>query len=336
MSSLSKQIVAGLVDNSKSAMYSAIEIHNKPIFPYRYEVCAILVINSWELILKAFISINYPEIKILDKNGLSKPFDDCNDFALSKIGTDFKTAHTNLNLLYEYRCRIMHFYEDRIDVLLFSLLSKNVILYYEFLLKHFGTDVSKETNLYLMPIGFKRPISPIDFITNTSVLEKSSESVQVFVKSVVDSAYALDHEGIDDSVLVTFKMSVINENRVKNADIIAAITKNRTEASINVEAVLGAINLTNEDGAKTIKIDEDSLYDTVYTETYADVVRNSKSIFSNFSLNAKFHQFFKRLKGNPNFHKVRFLDVKKRAGGGKDYYTKKVYEELATHYDAKD
>jgi hypothetical protein len=216
--------IKGLINNSKSAIYAAIEVHNKPIFPYRYEVCSILVVNGWELILKAYMVIKYPEIKIIDKNGLSKPFDDCIDFVLSKIGKEFRTAYENLKMIYEYRCRTIHFYEDRIDVILFSLLSKNVILYYEFMLKYFDIDVSKETNLHLMPIGFKRPVSPIDFISNSSELDQSSTHVQGFVKSLVESIHAMDKEGIEDSILMTYKMSVINENRVKNADIIAAIS----------------------------------------------------------------------------------------------------------------
>lgn len=32
-----------LIENSKSAIIAAIEIHNKPIFSYRYEVCSILI-----------------------------------------------------------------------------------------------------------------------------------------------------------------------------------------------------------------------------------------------------------------------------------------------------
>jgi hypothetical protein len=41
-----------LVENSISAMFGAIEIHNKPIFSYRYETSVILFINARELLLK--------------------------------------------------------------------------------------------------------------------------------------------------------------------------------------------------------------------------------------------------------------------------------------------
>src|SRR5688572_22226725 len=55
-----------LLGNSVSAMLAAIEIYNKPRFPYRDEVVVVLLINAWELMLKALVSksgnsIYYPK-----------------------------------------------------------------------------------------------------------------------------------------------------------------------------------------------------------------------------------------------------------------------------------
>lgn len=44
-----------LLDKSIDSMLSAIEIYNKPNFNYREETFAILAINAWELLLKAYI-----------------------------------------------------------------------------------------------------------------------------------------------------------------------------------------------------------------------------------------------------------------------------------------
>ena len=46
------------VEKSVGAALSAIEIYNKPDFKYREETFAILMINSWELLLKAKIRLN--------------------------------------------------------------------------------------------------------------------------------------------------------------------------------------------------------------------------------------------------------------------------------------
>jgi len=45
-----------LLRNSKAAMIAAVEIYNKPRFDYREECFTILLLNAWELILKAFLS----------------------------------------------------------------------------------------------------------------------------------------------------------------------------------------------------------------------------------------------------------------------------------------
>jgi len=42
-----------LLNRAESAMLGAIELYNKPGFPYRMETFAILAINAWELLLKA-------------------------------------------------------------------------------------------------------------------------------------------------------------------------------------------------------------------------------------------------------------------------------------------
>ncbi|MGG5823641.1 DUF3644 domain-containing protein [Falsiroseomonas sp. HW251] len=44
-----------LVDKAVSACLAAVEIYNKPLFPHREEVFAIMMINAWELLLKARI-----------------------------------------------------------------------------------------------------------------------------------------------------------------------------------------------------------------------------------------------------------------------------------------
>lgn len=53
--SKSNSLYLSLIDKSLNSMLSAIELYNKPNFSYREEVFAILSVNAWELLLKAFI-----------------------------------------------------------------------------------------------------------------------------------------------------------------------------------------------------------------------------------------------------------------------------------------
>ena len=63
-----KNVVYSLLNASKSAIFSAVEIHNKPQFLYRYPTVSMLIINAWELLLKAYIYTNiYPMPKYTKK-----------------------------------------------------------------------------------------------------------------------------------------------------------------------------------------------------------------------------------------------------------------------------
>lgn len=325
-------ITESLVDNSKSAIIGCIELHNKPIFSYRYEVCTILAINEWELLLKAFIAENYPDVKLIKKDNSSKPFDECVSFVSSQLGKDFRATEENLLNLYEYRCHIIHFYKDSIEAILYSLLHKSILFYNDFLRTHFNIDLSEETNLILLPIGFKPFASPIDFLKKESSLSTSSYAVNKFIENIIKSTQELNSEGIEEPIITGFNVAVINENRIKNADIIVGITKKESDSSLTVKNIISSINITNDESAKKIRIEEETLFNTIYTLSYQDVVKKSREIFSDFLQNAKFNRIMKSIKGNPTFHRKRFLDVTKQEGSGKDYYSSKIFDELSNHY----
>ena len=48
-----KSTVDAILEKSIACAVSAIEIYNKPDFKYREETFSILMINAWELVLKA-------------------------------------------------------------------------------------------------------------------------------------------------------------------------------------------------------------------------------------------------------------------------------------------
>lgn len=327
-------IKESLLENSKSAIIAGIEIHNKPIFSYRYEIASILIINAWELILKAYIAEYKPEVRIIRKDGTTKPFEECLSFVSSEIGNSFRTTEENLNKIYEFRCNVIHFYKDNFDAILYSLLHKSVYFYNDFLKKYFNNDLSEETNLILLPIGFKPFVSPIDFLNKESILKESSNAVQTFIKSIINSTEKLNEEGIEESILTGFNVAVVNENRVKNADIIAAITKDSSKASIYVNKIIDG-KISNDDDAQKISIEEESLFKTVYTLKYNQVTLKCRQIYSDFKQGAKFNKIMKSIKDNPEIHRKRYLDIVNKTGAGQDFYSNKIFEELNKNYTLK-
>lgn len=330
-----KPLSESLLENSKSAIMSCVELHNKPTFNYRYEICTMLCINGWELLLKAYINEDFPSVRLILKDGTTKPFEECVKFVSSQKGTSFRTTEENLMRLYDFRNNIIHFYKENIGVILYSLIHKSILLYNSFLKENFNIDLADETNLYLLPIGFKPFTNPVDFLRNDSDLSKSSNAVTTFIKSIVDSTTLLESEGVDEAILTGFSVAVVNENRIKNADIIVGITKDKNEAKVLISNDLGMYNITNDAAAKKIQIEEESLFKTIYVLSYYQVRNKCHEIFSDFKQNAKFNKIMKSLKDNPTFHKKRYLDFVNKTGVGQDWYTHAIFEELKKNYTLK-
>ena len=85
-----------------------------------------------------------------------------------------------------------------------------------------------------------------------------------------------------------------------------------------------------------MKIDEESVFKIIYVLSYHDVIINCKKLYSDFKQNANFNRIMKSIKGKPEYHRVRYLDINKKTGTGKDYYTQAIFEELKKHYTVKE
>ena len=324
---------SALLRNSKSAMFAAVEIHNKPIFPYRYEVCTLLVVNAWELALKAYIVGKMRSVKLVRDDGTTKPFPECVACVASDVGKPFEPTRHNLEILYEYRNKVAHFYPDDLDVVVLGLLKCTVLFFTEFIETHFGEKIYEEANLILLPIGFTKPVSPLDFISHRSAAKDCSEEVRAFLRMITKSSEELQAQGIDDSVVVNYSMALFNESRIKNSDLIAAITSSAPkEGILVVHNVITRANFTTDPSAKQFRLSEESIFSTIFNQTYGDVLATSRKMFSDFSQNSRFNRIMQELKKDPNLRKRQPLDPKSPDGYGKDFYHKRIYDELAKHY----
>ena len=314
-------------------MFSAIEIHNKPIFKYRYEVCTLLVINAWELALKAYIAREIKSVKLFKKNGATKPFTECVECVASHLGKPFAPVKSNLEILYAYRNNVAHFYRENLDILVLGLLKASVLFFSSFIEEHFGQSLHEEANLILLPIGFSSPVSPLDFISTRSAAKHCSQEVKSFLRSIKKSSEALEQQGITDSIIVNFSIALVNESRIKNADLTAAINNAVPQGNlIAVQNIISAANLTNDASAKLVRLSEESVYGNLFTETYNDVARTAREKFEDFIQNDKFNGIMRDLKKNQNLTRTRLLNPKNPNGASQKFYSKQIYTELAKHY----
>ena len=325
-----------LLRSANAALLAAIEIHNKPIFPYRYEISVLLAINAWELLLKAYLWKFRKRVKLFRKDGTTKDFPECVGCVGSCLGLRFEATKENLKLLYDYRNKAAHFFWETLDPILFSLLKANVMFYADFAEQHFGINLSPNQGFMLLPIGLGKPFSPVDFLSDTSSLQTASNEVRDFIKAIVDSSQRLLDAGIQESVLVEYKMNLTNENRVKNADVIAGINNSiPNTATLAVRNVLNEYRPSQNPDAREVRIVEESMFEDYYTQEFADILEKARGRFVDFKQNDKFNRLMAGLKGNPEFHKVRLLNPKKPKSGRKDWYSERTLQELAKHYSEK-
>ena len=326
---------AALLENAKAAILAAVEVHNKPIFPYRYEVCTILVINAWELALKAYIARELASVKLVREDGTAKPFPECLACVSSVLGRPFEATKCNLEVVYEYRNKVVHFYHEDMDVVVLGLLKASVLFFVEFLEEQFWQRLDEQVNLVLLPIGFAKPTSPLDFVSNRSAARDSSEEVKTFLQSIGKRAEALIAQGIDDSIIVNYSLALVNESRIKNADLIAAINNAVPQANvIAIHNIVSSGTVTFNASAKQIRIAEESVFGSIFTETYGDVLRTARRKFGDFLQNSRFNRIMAELKKDPSIRRTRLLNPKNPSGGGKDFYHRRIYDELAKHYTA--
>jgi hypothetical protein len=328
-----RKLAKALKANARSAMFAAIEIHNKPLFQYRYEVCTLLMVNAWELALKSFIAQKLKSVRLIKKDKATKPFPECLACVASHLGKDFETSKQNLEILYEYRNKVAHLYATELEVVILGLLKSTVLLFSSFMEKHLKVKLHEADNLILLPIGFRKPTSPLDFLSNQSAAKGSSDEVKAFLLSIKRRSEQLQRQGEEDSIIVNYSMAIFSESRIKNADLTAAINNATAQENvISVQTIISPASLTNDPSAKQVRILEDSIFETIFNLTYFDVVHAAKNQFSDFIQNRHFNDIMRELKKNANFARNRLLNPRNPEGTRQTFYSRAVMEELAKHY----
>lgn len=323
-----------LVKNGCAALMAAIEIHNKPVFDYRYEVCTLLVINAWELVVKALIYQKWKNIKLEDE-GNPRPFKKClNDVAAHLTGEDarsFLVVKENLENLYKYRNSVAHFHSEELDVILFSLLRASVIDFAAFVRTHFNREVCGGPTV-ILPIHVSGDFNPIEFLVKRPSESGASNEVHDFINGLFESCERLQAAGINDSIFSTWTMGILSAKKAANADVLAARTNTAPDATpINLLNTLGdEIKISDSPSATLVRMTDEEFF-KIYSENYEAVCNTASEMFDDFKANSRFHAIKEKLKGNPNFHEIRWLGPEGK-GQKKDWYTKAIYGELAKHY----
>ena len=320
-----KSVTKLLLDSSEAALFAGIEIHNKPHIAYRYPTSVILLINAWELVLKAYVYKYIGRKKIYEngKDGHTISFTKALIITKDHINTgkqnkSFPAVYENLMLLNDYRSANVHFYENCLDPVVFMLVSKAVLNYDEFVKKYFKKDITRNDNLIILPVGFKLPFDPVEYLK-----QDYGKAHNDFVNTVVQTVRSLADEGIKVNIVIGFDVYTASQKKIENADLIAAIDQENGTVALTKE-----VRVTDDPKAPAIRL-EPALLPLTYYDLRDKVTEKRPDIkFSN-----SFNTAMRRVKQDKKLCQTNYLDPKRKTGGKKEFYAEAAVDAVIQFYD---
>jgi hypothetical protein len=220
-----------LTDNSLSAVLAAIEAYNKPRMTYRDEITVMLVVNAWELALKATLRKQNKSIFYSKKRGQpyrSIALDDClgriTAMNLWPAGIDGPAVMANIKALAEYRDRAIHLYNAQgLGAVIYPFLQQNVLNYRDFMLAKFNKDLADTITWQLLPLGATAPADAVQFMRVDSSATMISE-VREFIDVLRDYMDEAEEAGGDMARVATiYDINMQSVKKMTSADLIVAI-----------------------------------------------------------------------------------------------------------------
>ena len=315
-------LYVSLVDKSLSSMLSAIELYNKPDFSYREEVFAILAVNAWELLLKAFIlKLNKyntrfiyelvpkkkkdgtnSERKLVSKNRTGNPKSISIISAIDTLthqGMLPRNVKLNIEALIELRDNAIHFvntsatFGKQIQEIGFACI-KNYIG----ITKVWDIDIQFDRyNFYLMPLAY---------------VEKGT-MVEAVLTSEEKNYASLLKAKLKDSEDSSFDIAIAIDIQLKKGNTIDSLGMHYDPNGI-------PITLTEEDIKKR------------YPWTYYDLIDKCKLRYSDFKQGKLFNSYMRRVKSDPQLCHERKLDPNNPKSQKKQFYSTNVWNVLDEYY----
>lgn len=329
-----KMVQNNLLKNSIAAYFAAIEIHNKPNFSYRYETTTLLLMNAWELVLKAFVKKRIKTKNIFTKDGHTISIDKAIDYTEEYINAieprSFTAVKENLLLIESYRNNIVHYYNEQLEPYIFMLTAKAALNYVDFLKKYFSKDILAEDGLFILPLGFKLPFKPEDFLSKKATNYVSSPESREFINSMVKIIGDLETQGVEDSIVVGFDIYLENVKRMKNSDLLIAITsKDEADASFSK---VSKYQITNDSNAQKVNLSDEEII-KIYPLTYKDVCERCKTEIVGFKQNNDFNKIIAELKENSIFAHTRKLNPQSKKSAKTTFYSESIIKEICKRYN---
>lgn len=315
-----------MFEKSKSAMISAVEVINKPKFPYREEIFLILCSNAWELLIKAKwlkehnISTLYVKIPKKKKdNSKSKRF----ELKMSRSGNPItheilylinkmneksvvidRNIIKNIELILEARDCVIHFYTNDF------MLNKRI--------REVGL-ASLENYIYLVKEWFNIEIGEFGF--------------SLLPVSVVDTSKSIKSQpSAQEKSFLSFLDKCIKEQNPISDRLVALEVNIALKRSFNDDS-LTRVAIDPKSTTK-MAISEDNMRN-LFPWDYKLLVEKLKSRYSNFVMDKNFHNIKKQMYSEGSFSYERKLDLNNSKSPKQRFYSPNCLQYFDKYYTKK-
>ena len=270
---------------------------------------------------------------IFTKDGHTISVDNAIDYTEEYINTlepkTFNAVKENLLLIEGYRNNIVHYYNEQLEPYIFMLTAKAALNYVDFLKKYFMKDILAEDGLFILPLGFKLPFKPEDFLSKKATNYVSSPESKEFINSMVKIISDLDQQGVEDTIVVGFDIYLENVKRMKNSDLLIAITsKDEADASFSKTS---KYQLTNDTNAQKVNLSDEEII-KIYPLTYKDVCTRCKAEVDGFKQNNDFNKLLAELKTDGLLAHTRKLNPQSKKSVKTTFYSEGIIDEIKKRY----
>lgn len=213
-------------------MLAAVEVYNKPQMTYREEVTVMLIVNAWELALKATLiqksrSIFYPKRR--GERYLSISIDDAlgrvDAMKLWPSGLDGHAIMANVKALSEYRNRAIHLYNAQgLGAVIYPFLQQNILNYRDFMVTKFKKDLADSMTWQLLPLGASAPADAVQFMKvdrNATMVAEVEDFIDE-LRHIMDVAQAAGSDM--GRVATVYDIHLQSQKKLTSADLVVAVS----------------------------------------------------------------------------------------------------------------
>jgi hypothetical protein len=315
-----------LAEKSVQAAISAIEVYNKPNFSYREEAFSLLMVNAWELLLKAKWLLDHEEnIETLHEreNQDGQPVPKRNrsgnpiTFGLTYLAARLvedpdsgleKPCHSNLLALVEIRDNAAHFLNKDLYFgrRILEVGTASLRNYLQLVTEWFQLDLSVY-NFFLMPISFYHGFET----AAPTTLTHYPDQVQRLIHYL--DTLEIEHQGAD-------------ENRRQHVvlHLETRLVRGKDTAAI-------AFRWTDDPAAPAITVREEDVLKN-YPMTYRDLLDTMRRRYADFVENKDFHRLRRGIEKEAKYAMVRLLNPGNPNTSKQRFYNANILQEFDKHY----